>query len=860
MLWVLVSGDRHPEGLNMLKTAIPFDVSLWEATLKTHKKEAKGEKLKAISENKFELWSYLIQGDGCLHPEFSRANATTRLQSRKPNVQGITKALRGCVNSPGKMIIWSDWKSSHPTILAQASKDAQMIEDLQGVGVYEAHEAYGTVKEIKLAVLILLNGGSPEELQRKTGIQDPRGFTEHWAKRYPQAEAFIKDLKRTVAKSGSFDLGGESVHVDAPYKAFAHYCQRVEVERLLGVMGTKAPKGLELIIPLHDETVWVSDASQAPENAAWVQEQMNRAIGPEGSASVALGPRWGIEGTEPEPPRPSYRSEYIQIAEELIEGFVENPRQSAWSKDPVSRVSLSLYAVEDPEEYACKLADLSAEGGSRPLVSSLKALGKKARKQSEHAQNYVSKGEVDNSGLPVFEKGSQVEIGRHLIETFAPQGDLAVQELMASGDEVKKVLRIYDRLVGAWRVLHRSRLEGASLRYDYAFKKTSKGAAPIILSDGACDGIVNSAIKHINASYEGVWEEAPRDYVAFKNGVLFEGGSFESHERAHNLVAENVLDYDRDLSAECPRWIQFMGEIFEGDEDAEDKIAFLQQYAGAAIFGKTTQHQKHPLCVGDGSNGKSVHMEIMASMFPTYSASQPASWGGRFGISTLFRSMANFVAELSSARLSDTDLVKAVLTGDVVSAEFKNETAFRYRPQGAHFLYCNEIPATNDRSDGFFRRMVVIEFNRRFSGDSRDHDLVAKLKKEIPGVIEWAIRGYAALAANHFEYVDPQSSVEAGKRWREDSATEIAFTASDIERSEDVTTTHNLYRAYRSWCEDTGVHPVKLHTFGKALKRAGFEQGRRKKQRGWYARVKDECTEAARNGVPSVRRALKATA
>ena len=55
-------------------------------------------------------------------------------------------------------------------------------------------------------------------------------------------------------------------------------------------------------------------------------------------------------------------------------------------------------------------------------------------------------------------------------------------------------------------------------------------------------------------------------------------------------------------------------------------------------------------------------------------------------------------------------------------------------------LSCNHKPATRDDSFGFWRRVHVVPFERRFDAASRDPELVTTLKAEGSGNLLIAVR------------------------------------------------------------------------------------------------------------------------
>ena len=121
----------------------------------------------------------------------------------------------------------------------------------------------------------------------------------------------------------------------------------------------------------------------------------------------------------------------------------------------------------------------------------------------------------------------------------------------------------------------------------------------------------------------------------------------------------------------------------------------------------------------------------------------PKQWEHPFTLAELVGCLLNVVAEMPSGGLLESQRFKDVIAGDNVQAERKFEASFRFRPRAGHFFACNRLPATNDQSRGFWRRFIVIKFNRSFEADpTRDPHIAEKiLVDERPGVLAWLVEG-----------------------------------------------------------------------------------------------------------------------
>ena len=73
----------------------------------------------------------------------------------------------------------------------------------------------------------------------------------------------------------------------------------------------------------------------------------------------------------------------------------------------------------------------------------------------------------------------------------------------------------------------------------------------------------------------------------------------------------NLLPYSYDPTAQCPRFLNYLDEVFLGDKEI---IQFVQEAVGYA-FHKSIPVPAMFFLVGGGSNGKSVFLNILANLF-----------------------------------------------------------------------------------------------------------------------------------------------------------------------------------------------------------------------------------------------------
>ena len=65
-----------------------------------------------------------------------------------------------------------------------------------------------------------------------------------------------------------------------------------------------------------------------------------------------------------------------------------------------------------------------------------------------------------------------------------------------------------------------------------------------------------------------------------------------------------------------------------------------------------------------------------------------------------------------------------------------------------------DLQALYDRSDGFYRRQLVLTTKEKPMDRADDPDLAEKMKAEAEGIFLWAFEGLQRLVANNFKFTE----------------------------------------------------------------------------------------------------------
>ncbi|MCB9985031.1 MAG: hypothetical protein H6864_05010 [Micavibrio sp.] len=323
-------------------------------------------------------------------------------------------------------------------------------------------------------------------------------------------------------------------------------------------------------------------------------------------------------------------------------------------------------------------------------------------------------------------------------------------------------------------------------------------------------GIVDSVVDVLKTEIYAKEHEWNKDTSAVnvKNGELSWNGSewvLSPHCRDHYRTTQIPVTYDP--QADCPRFRQFLGEVFQPDSDKEQKAQALLEMMGYSLMSHA-RNERFALLVGSGANGKSVVLEVIKALLGTQNvcAVQPSQFGNKFQRAHLHMKLANLVTEIAEgAEIADAEL-KAIVSGELTTAEHKNQNPFDFSSFATCWFGTNHMPHTRDFSDALFRRALVIPFNRKFvAGVDADPQLKDKLTEELSGILNLALAAFGNVIRTG-NFTEPQSCKDAKQEWRleADQVAQFVMERCVIEALQEVSS-QALYMEYEDWAEKSGI-------------------------------------------------------
>lgn len=250
---------------------------------------------------------------------------------------------------------------------------------------------------------------------------------------------------------------------------------------------------------------------------------------------------------------------------------------------------------------------------------------------------------------------------------------------------------------------------------------------------------VDQVYEYICTDAPRLWDRPPLNVLNVKNGLLdLETGELHPHTPDHTSSIQLPVEYDPE--ADCPTWHKFVEEVFPED------CSQLPWELLAWLMTPDTSIQKAVLLLGEGRNGKSTFLAAVKAFLGRENVtglSLHKLETDRFAAARLVGKLANICPDLPSCHLVSTSTFKALTGGDPVHAERKFRESFEFEPFARLVFSANHPPQGADSSGAFFRRWLVVPFERTFIGQDEipRNVLDAQLadSKELSGVLNMAL-------------------------------------------------------------------------------------------------------------------------
>ena len=142
------------------------------------------------------------------------------------------------------------------------------------------------------------------------------------------------------------------------------------------------------------------------------------------------------------------------------------------------------------------------------------------------------------------------------------------------------------------------------------------------------------------------------------------------------------------------------------------------------------------------------------------------------------------------------------------------------RPTAKLMIATNSLPRFNDRTNAVWRRILIVPFPKVIEDEKQIKDLDEQLKRELPGIFNWALDGLDLLYKNG-RFIEPSESKDLLEDYRKDSDPARAFLMENYIFSPNGQgqPCSEVYEQYKQYCKTNSYCPLSNRHFGQQVHR-----------------------------------------
>lgn len=338
-------------------------------------------------------------------------------------------------------------------------------------------------------------------------------------------------------------------------------------------------------------------------------------------------------------------------------------------------------------------------------------------------------------------------------------------------------------------------------------------------------------------------------YINFKNGLYnIDTKALEPHNADVLYTRQVNTEYiEGSTITEYHTFTKFIRDLCKNADGGIDWQAYkaLQEVAGLAIsniYGHKTKKAVF-LYSPVGNTGKSQFLGLLGHLIgqenitsiPLQNMNEDK---GRFAFANagLVRLIMN--GDQSKADIKDSSIFKSVTGGDTIKVEAKGKDIKALVFKGLVLIACNDLPyIADDKGEHIYRRMYIVPCTHTIEEKERDPNILDKMIKELPAIVNWAIEGLHRLKANNYNFTEIAAGNQYIEDYRKNSDTVFGFLSDEgykiTKDPNDKISKKRLLEQYNQYCIREERQSVSKRQFGERLEKiTGFKAAVAKYQDG----------------------------
>jgi putative DNA primase/helicase len=232
--------------------------------------------------------------------------------------------------------------------------------------------------------------------------------------------------------------------------------------------------------------------------------------------------------------------------------------------------------------------------------------------------------------------------------------------------------------------------------------------------------------------------------------------------------------------------------------------------------------------LGAGMNGKSKFLELLKRFVGTEnvcSTELDTLLASRFEVTRLHKKLVCQMGETNFNEMQKTSIIKKLTGGDLMGFEYKNKTPFEDKNYAKIIIATNNLPTTTDKTLGFYRRWLIVDFPNIFS---EQKDILEDIPDEEYESLALKCTGILHNLLKNRRFTN-EGSVEKRMERYEAKADFLQKFLDEftIEAPDGTITCSDFAKKFSAWCFENRHRQMADNTIGKKMKEKSIEKGRK---------------------------------
>ena len=309
--------------------------------------------------------------------------------------------------------------------------------------------------------------------------------------------------------------------------------------------------------------------------------------------------------------------------------------------------------------------------------------------------------------------------------------------------------------------------------------------------------------------------------INLKNGsiIISKNGKIVFSEH-HNkkLYATNMLDFEYNPQAKCPKWERFLSQVMND----EDRLT-LMEFIGYCFLPSHDYEAFLFLYGKSGSNGKSVILDVLRSFFGEDNVSnlqlQQLEGHELHGLANKMLNIGSEIDKLGVDKGQFSNLKALVSPRDQIQINPKNQQPYSLKPEDKpKFAFAGNDKPKSNIDNAVFRRMLLIGFDKEIKDDEKIRGLSERFSDELDGIFALALEGLKRLVTNG-KFTKGQKMQDALNEYKDEvNPTRVFIRDAIVFNKNRFVPNKYLYMLYSEFAKERGNKPMSQTKFIQVLK------------------------------------------